>query len=359
LQDPGEFMSSLNVVLYPEEVYTFTPRGKVIILPKDATPIDFAYSIHSDVGNTCCGAKVNGRIVPLRSQLRNGDIVEIMTQPGHQPSKDWLGFVKTSRARNKIKHLINANERAKAIEIGEKYLEKEARRLGVQMARIDSQQLDRVAADYGYSKGEDLYAALGYGKVSARQVLSKVAPGVVAEEAEETRPAPGDLALGAPAGAPVPGRPADHDAVIRVRGIDDLLVYRAKCCNPIRGESIVGYVTRGKGVAVHSKMCPNVQNLMYDVERKIDVEWVRTAEDAFPVRIVVHTDDRPGMLSELTALLTDENSNIRSLQAKTELDQDGGIVEMTVEVRDKKQLEKLVAAMRRISGVRDVERLLN
>jgi len=359
MQDPGEFMSTLKVDLYPEEVYTFTPRGKVIILPKDATPIDFAYSIHSDVGNTCCGAKVNGRIVPLRSQLRNGDIVEIMTQPGHQPSKDWLGFVKTSRARNKIKHLINANERAKAIEIGEKYLEKEARRLGVQMARIDSQQLDRVAADYGYSKGEDLYAALGYGKVSARQVLSKVAPGVVAEEAEETRPAPGDLALGAPAGAPVPGRPADHDAVIRVRGIDDLLVYRAKCCNPIRGESIVGYVTRGKGVAVHSKMCPNVQNLMYDVERKIDVEWVRTAEDAFPVRIVVHTDDRPGMLSELTALLTDENSNIRSLQAKTELDQDGGIVEMTVEVRDKKQLEKLVAAMRRISGVRDVERLLN
>ncbi|MGP8246642.1 MAG: RelA/SpoT family protein [Bryobacteraceae bacterium] len=359
MQDPGEFMSTLKVDLYPEEAYTFTPRGKVIILPKDATPIDFAYAIHSDVGNTCCGAKVNGRIVPLRSPLRNGDIVEIMTQPGHQPSKDWLGFVKTSRARNKIKHLINANERTKAIEIGEKYLDKEARRLGVQMSRIDSQQLDQVAADYGYSKAEDLYAALGYGKMSARQVLSKAAPGVVADEPEETRPAPGEFAGGAPAGAAVPGRPADHDAVIRVRGIDDLLVYRAKCCNPIRGESIVGYVTRGKGVAVHSKMCPNVQNLMYDVERKIEVEWVRTAEDAFPVRIVVHTDDRPGMLSHLTALLSDENTNIRSLQAKTELDQDGGVVEMTVDVRDKKQLEKLVTAMRRISGVRDVERLLN
>jgi guanosine-3',5'-bis(diphosphate) 3'-pyrophosphohydrolase len=359
MQDPGEFMSTLRVDLYPEEVYTFTPRGKVIILPKDGSPIDFAYSIHSDVGNTCCGAKVNGRIVPLRSALRNGDIVEIMTQPGHQPSKDWLGFVKTSRARNKIKHLINANERTKAIEIGEKYLDKEARRLGVQMSRIGSQQLDQVAADYGYSKAEDLYAALGYGKMSARQVLSKAAPGVVADEPEETRPTPGEFAGGAPAGATVPGRPADRDAVIRVRGIDDLLVYRAKCCNPIRGESIVGYVTRGKGVAVHSKMCPNVQNLMYDVERKIEVEWVRTAEDAFPVRIVVHTDDRPGMLSGLTALLSDENTNIRSLQAKTELDQDGGVVEMTVEVRDKKQLEKLVAAMRRISGVRDVERLLN
>jgi len=359
MQDPGEFMSTLKVDLYPEEAYTFTPRGKVIILPKDATPIDFAYAIHSDVGNTCCGAKVNGRIVPLRSSLRNGDIVEIMTQPGHQPSKDWLGFVKTSRARNKIKHLINANERTKAIEIGEKYLDKEARRLGVQMARIGSQQLDQVATDYGYSKAEDLYAALGYGKMSARQVLSKAAPGVVPDEPEVPKPAPGESAGGAPAGAAVPGRHGDRDAVIRVRGIDDLLVYRAKCCNPIRGESIVGYVTRGKGVAVHSKMCPNVQNLMYDVERKIEVEWVRTAEDAFPVRVVVHTDDRPGMLSQLTALLSDENTNIRSLQAKAELDQDGGVVEMTVDVRDKKQLEKLVAAMRRISGVRDVERLLN
>ena len=187
MQDPGEFMSTLRVDLYPEEAYTFTPRGKVIILPKDATPIDFAYAIHSDVGNTCCGAKVNGRIVPLRSSLRNGDIVEIMTQPGHQPSKDWLGFVKTSRARNKIKHLINANERTKAIEIGEKYLDKEARRLGVQMARIGNQQLDRVAADYGYSKAEDLYAALGYGKMSARQVLSKAAPGVVSDEPDDAR----------------------------------------------------------------------------------------------------------------------------------------------------------------------------
>jgi GTP pyrophosphokinase len=149
-----------------------------------------------------------------------------------------------------------------------------------------------------------------------------------------------------------------HDAgdVIKVRGVDDLLVYRAKCCNPIRGEAIVGYVTRGKGVAVHSRMCPNVQSLMYDVERKIEVEWARAAEEAVPVRVVVHTDDRPGMLNQLTSLLSDENTNIRSLEAKAETDQDGGVVEMTVDVRDKKQLEKLVSAMRRISGVRDVER---
>jgi GTP pyrophosphokinase len=162
-----------------------------------------------------------------------------------------------------------------------------------------------------------------------------------------------------PSGPATPGKPDDTDSVIRVRGADDLMVYRAKCCNPIRGESIVGYVTRGKGVAVHSRMCPNVQNLMYDVERKIEVEWARAAEDNFPVRIVVHTDDRPGMLNQLTSVLSNENSNIRNLEAKTETDHDGGVVEMTVDVRDKKQLEKLVAAMRRISGVRDVERLYN
>jgi GTP diphosphokinase / guanosine-3',5'-bis(diphosphate) 3'-diphosphatase len=362
VQDPGEFMSTLKVDLYPEEVYTFTPRGKVIVLPRDATPIDFAYAIHSDVGNTCVGAKVNGRIVPLRSSLRNGDIVEIMTQPNHVPSKDWLAFVKTSRARNKIKHVINASERVKAIDIGQKYLDKEARRLGVQMARVAKADLEKVAGEYGYSKMEDLYAALGYGRFSARQVLGKIAPGVAGkDELLDGKPSPpmGVEAGQAAGGAFAQPRRVDGADVIKVRGVDDLLVYRAKCCNPIRGEAIVGYVTRGKGVAVHSRMCPNVQGLMYDVERKIEVEWARAAEDAFPVRIVVHTDDRPGMLNQLTSVLSNENSNIRSLEAKAETDQDGGVVEMTVDVRDKKQLEKLVAAMRRISGVRDVERLYN
>jgi guanosine-3',5'-bis(diphosphate) 3'-pyrophosphohydrolase len=353
VQDPSEFMSTLKVDLYPDEVYLFTPRGKVVVLPRDATPIDFAYAIHSDVGNTCVGAKVNGRIVPLRSSLRNGDIVEIMTQPGHEPSKDWLAFVKTTRARNRIKHIINASERIKAIEIGQKYLDKEARRLGVQLGKVSKAELDKAASDYGYGKAEDLYAALGYGKFSARQVLVKVAPGVVKEEPAEAKPAAEPF-------MPGPGaRRSDGTDVIKVRGIDDLMVYRAKCCNPILGEPIVGYITRGKGVAVHSKVCPNVQSLLYDVERKIEVEWARAAEDAFPVRIVIHTDDRPGMLNRLTSVLSDENTNIRSLEAKTESDHNGGIVEMTVDVKDKKQLEKLVTAMRRISGVRDVERLFN
>jgi GTP diphosphokinase / guanosine-3',5'-bis(diphosphate) 3'-diphosphatase len=350
MRDPGEFISTLKVDLYPEEVYTFTPMGKVITLPREATPIDFAYAIHSDVGNTCVGAKVNGRIVPLKYNLKNGDVVEILTQTGHLPSKDWLGLVKTPRARNKIKHVINATEHAKAIEIGQKYLEREARRLGIQLARITRSDLERVAGEYGCAKVEDLHAALGYGKFSARQALQKLAPEAVDQ-----------LPLDVPKAAPAPataGGPADQgDLVIKVSGIDDLLVYRAKCCNPIRGEGIVGYVTRGKGVAVHSTNCANVQNLMYEVERKIDVEWARAATETFPVRVVVHTDDRPGMLNQLTSVLFAEQSNIRSLEASSDDKRgDGAIIDMTVEVRDKKQLERVAAAIRRISGVRDVER---
>jgi GTP pyrophosphokinase len=356
MRDPGEFMSTLKVDLYPEEVYCFTPKGRVIVLPAGSCPIDFAYAVHSEVGNTCTGAKVNGRIVPLRYVLRNGDIVDVLTQTGHEPSKDWLSIVKTSRARNKIKHIINENERERAIEIGQKMLEKEARRLGVQIGRIQKTELERVAAEYGLGKAEDLYASLGYGKFSARQVLQKSAPEQVAAE-----PAPA-----APVVEPAPSQGRDYkqkddDAVIKVHGVDDVMVYRAKCCNPIKGEGIVGYVTRGKGIAVHSRTCPNVQNLMYDSERKIEVDWARNASDSFPVRIVVHTDDRPGLLHQLTSVLSDENSNVRSLEAKTDVNanNDAALVEMTVDVRDKKQLEKLCSAMRRISGVRDVERLVN
>ena len=353
IRDPGEFMSTLKVDLYPEEVYCFTPKGRVIVLPAGSCPIDFAYAVHSEVGNTCTGAKINGRIVPLRYVLRNGDIVDVLTQAGHEPSKDWLSIVKTSRAKNKIKHIINENERERAIEIGQKYLEKEARRLGVQLNRIQKTELERVAGEYGLSKIEDLYASLGYGKFSARQVLQKSAPDQVSED-PVAAPAP---VIETP---PAQGyRQKDDDAVIKVHGVDDVMVYRAKCCNPIKGEGIVGYVTRGKGIAVHSKMCPNVQNLMYDSERKIEVDWARNASDSFPVRIVVHTDDRPGLLHQLTTVLSDESTNVRSLEAKADGGSDTALVEMTVDVRDKKQLEKLCSAMRRISGVRDVERLVN
>ena len=357
MQDPGEFMSTLKVDLYPEEVYTFTPRGKVIVLPRDATPIDFAYAIHSDVGQTCVGAKVNGRIVPLRSSLRNGDIVEIMTQPGHEPSKDWLALVKTSRARNKIKHVINASERVKAIEIGQKYLEKEARRLGVQLSKIAKRRSGEGGGGLRVQQDRGSVRRAGLRKVFRAPGAAKVAPAAVQRRAARFAQAPAPRSPSRTRRAPAP---RDADAVIKVNGVDDLLVYRAKCCNPIRGEAIVGYVTRGKGVAVHSKMCPNVQNLMYDVERKIEVEWARARRRRFPGadrgphrRPAGHAGP-----AHLRALRREHQHPQPGSQTEVNAT-DGALVEMTVDVRDKKQLEKLVAAMRRISGVRDVERLLN
>ena len=356
MSDSGDFLSTLKVDLYSEEVYTFTPKGRVIVLPREATPIDFAYAIHSDVGQTCVGARVNGAIKPLKSTLRNGDVVEILTQPGHQPSRDWLSVVKTSRARNKIKHVINAAERAKAVEIGQKSLEKEARRLGVSLGRISQDDLQSVASEYGVSKTEDLYAALGFGKYSARQVLQKVAPDdVQADSVAQPEEVPRGF-QGQPAGLL-----GDGDLTIHVKGIDDVMVYRAKCCNPIRGEKIVGYITRGKGVAVHSMLCPNVQNLMYEAERKIDVGWARSgSSDPLPVKVVVYTDDRPGILHQLTSILSAEATNIRTLEARGDHSRtdESAVVDITMEVKDKKQLERVITAFRRIPGVRDIERVL-
>jgi guanosine-3',5'-bis(diphosphate) 3'-pyrophosphohydrolase len=354
MRDSTEFLSTLKVDLYPEEVYTFTPRGRVVVLPRSATPIDFAYAVHSDVGNTCVGARVNGVLKPLKYMLRNGDVVEILTQQGHQPSKDWLSIVKTSRARNRIKHVINANERAKAVEIGQKSLEKEARRLGVNFGRISSGDLETVASEYGVSKTEDLYAALGFGKFSARQVLQKVAPDEVVADTTAAPPVqkPTQFQPSSPIG--------DGDLTIHVKGVNDVMIYRAKCCNPIRGEQIVGYITRGKGIAVHSVQCPNVQNLMYEAERKIDVEWARSAQEPLPVKIVIYTDDRPGILHQLTSILSNEASNIRTLEARADESRsdESAVVDLTIDVKDKKQLERVITAFRRIPGVRDIERVL-
>src|SRR5215475_367979 len=294
VKDPSEFLSTLKVDLYPEEVYTFTPMGKVVILPRDASTIDFAYAIHTEVGHTCVGAKVNGRIVPLRYKLRNGDVVEIMTQPGHNPSRDWLGFAKSSRARNKIKHWLNIHQRERAIEIGKKLMEKQARKYRVAMKDLDDEELGRIAKEYGLGGTLDLLAGIGYGKFSARQVLAKLSPGLSEQEGADE--APKDISTVGTVIRRVFGQSAEGGA-IKVKGYNDLMVYRARCCNPIRGEAIVGYVTRGKGVAVHAVSCPNVTNLMYEADRRIAVEWSKPAKkeiesgSKYPVKLTVYCDD--------------------------------------------------------------------
>jgi GTP diphosphokinase / guanosine-3',5'-bis(diphosphate) 3'-diphosphatase len=357
--DPNEFLSTLKIDLYPEEVYTFTPKGKVVILPREATPIDFAYTIHTEVGNTCTGAKVNGRIVPLRYKLRNGDIVEISTQAGHTPSRDWLGFVKSSRSRNKIKHWLNIHQRERAIEIGKKLIEKEARKYRVNVKNIEEKELNRVASEYGLGGIPDLMAGIGYGKFSARQVLARVAPASTEQEPlSDEQQQQGSGLTGVI--RRVFGSSGDSSA-IKVKGHDELLVYRAKCCNPIRGETIVGYITRGKGVAVHSTTCSNVTNLLYEPERRIAVEWSKKpAEKAgkpgtYPVKISVVCDDRTGMLKQLTSVISDDDTNIRHMDVKT--DNMEATIDVVADIQDTKHLDRLVNGIRKIQGVRDVQRI--
>jgi len=358
VKDPGEFLSTLKVDLYPEEVYCFTPLGKVVILPRDASAIDFAYSVHTEVGHTCVGAKVNGRIVPLRNKLRNGDVVEIMTQPGHNPSRDWLGFAKSTRARNKIRHWLNIHQRERAIEIGKKLMEKQARKYHLAMKDFNDKELDTIAKEYGLGSGQDLIAGIGYGKYSSRQILAKLSPGLSDEPpAEEPTKTPGTISTVI---RRVFGQSADSGA-IKVRGYNDLMVYRARCCNPIRGEAIVGYVTRGKGVAVHAVSCPNVNNLMYEADRRIAVEWAKPAmmkrsdKSTYPVKLTVFCDDRPAMLKQLTAVISDDNTNIRNIEAKTADSQ--ATIDMVIDIEDVKHLERVMTGLRKIPGIRDVQRL--
>jgi GTP pyrophosphokinase len=351
IRDPQEFLQNLKIDLYPEEVYIFTPKGEVRSLPRGSTPVDFAYSIHTDVGHHCVGARVNGKMVPLRTRLQNGDIVEIVTQAGHHPSRDWLTYVVTARARGKIRHVLQAEERARSIELGRRLFEKEARRFDLNpKTMLDSQELASFATEYGAAKPEELLLHIGYGKLSARTVLQKAVPGGQLTEKAPDSPVVSAVKRVLRAG----GGTSDK---IKVRGIDDLMVFRAKCCNPIRGERITGYITRGKGVSVHAASCPNVLNLMFDPERRIDVEWDTSGadQDAYTVRLTMQVEDRKGMLAEISAKVSDINTNITNMEARTG-DDHRARIDMTVEIRDMKHLEKVIKSIKGVQGVFGVER---
>jgi len=361
MTDPNEFLSSLKMDLYPDEVYTFTPKGKVVVVPADATPVDFAYTIHTEVGHTCVGAKVNGRMVPLRTKLRTGDIVEIVTQKDHKPSRDWLQFVKSPRARNKIKHWLNEDQRRRAVESGRKLLEREAKKFKVPLSQIDDRDLGRIAAEYGVATAADLLATLGQGKHSAHQVLGKLAPGILTPA--ETEPG-ADTKPGGAEGTMSEAVRKLHltgSDSLQVEGQNDLLVYRARCCNPIRGEEIIGYITRGKGVAVHARNCPNVQNLLYESDRRIAVEWSRVGDQSeghsqrYPVKMTVYCDDRTGLLKEMTAVISEDDTNIRGVEVKRG-ENGEAIVEFVVEAEDLHHLNRMVMGLRRVPGVRAVQR---
>ncbi len=349
LQEPGEFLTTLKVDLAPNEVYAFTPKGRVLELPAGATPVDFAYAVHTEVGHQCVGAKVNGQMVALRHEISSGDVVEILTQKGHSPSRDWLSFVKSSHAKSKIRHWINLHEREEATDMGRRLLEKESRAFGRSLKKIDEADLEKAASDYGLSKIEDLFAAVGFGKYSARQVLVKVL-------GESARPSQSDVDDTKPTLVKTVKRMLGiGEAPLVVKGHDDLLVFRAKCCNPIPGDEIVGYITRGRGVAVHTRTCPNVQNLMYQAERRIAVEWGGKSAATFPVQLTIRAKDRAGLLAEITAVISGAGSNIRNLESRP--DRLNARIEASLEIADRRQLESILANIRKISGVHGVERV--
>jgi GTP diphosphokinase / guanosine-3',5'-bis(diphosphate) 3'-diphosphatase len=348
LQEPGEFLSTLKVDLAPVEVYAFTPKGRVLELPRGATPVDFAYSVHTEVGHQCVGAKVNGQMVTLRHEIVSGDVVEILTQKGHKPSRDWLSFVKSSHAKSKIRHFINTQEREEATEMGRRLLENESRNFPKGLKKISGEDLQKLSEEYGLSRPEDLFAAVGFGKFSARQVLSRYFGEPSKESGEPQEDAKPTLVR------TVKRMLGFGEAPLIVKGQDDLLVFRAKCCNPIPGDDIVGYVTRGRGVAVHTRTCPNVQNLLYQTERRIAVEWGGNHVATFPVELLIRAKDRAGLLADITAVISGAGSNIRTLESRP--DKQNARVEASLEITDKRQLESILTNIRRVQGVYGVER---
>ena len=349
LEEPGEFLSTLKVDLAPGEVYAFTPKGRVLELSRGATPVDFAYMVHTEVGHQCVGAKVNGQMVSLRHEIMSGDVVEILTQKGHKPSRDWLSFVKSSHARSKIRHWINTQEREEATEMGHRLLEKEARQFGRSLKKIPEEDLLKLVSDYGLSKLEDLYAAVGFGKYSARQVLTRVL-------GESEKPSePGDDDSKPTLVKTVKRMLGFGEAPLIVKGHDDLLVYRAKCCNPIPGDDIIGYITRGRGVAVHTRACPNVQNLLYQTERRIAVEWGSADAATFLVHLLIRAKDRAGLLADITAVISTAGCNIHNLESRP--DRLNAQIDANLEIHDRRQLEAILASIRRVAGVYGVERV--
>ncbi|HEY2993011.1 MAG TPA: bifunctional (p)ppGpp synthetase/guanosine-3',5'-bis(diphosphate) 3'-pyrophosphohydrolase [Methylomirabilota bacterium] len=344
--DPAEFLDGVRVDLFPDEVYVFTPKGDVKALPEDSTPIDFAYAVHTKVGEHCVGAKVNGKLVPLRHTLRQGDIVEIVTSPNQHPSRDWLKIVKSSRARSKINQWLKVEERARSIELGREMFEREAKKYRLNAtALLAGDEMTRAAADLGYPGPDDVLAAVGYGKASVHQLLNKLAPGATLET-ERARPA-------------APGTARKADQGVRIRGVEDLLVRFAKCCNPLPGDPIVGFITRGRGLTVHARDCLTVAKSVLDRERLINVEWdVEEPEPSKrPVRIAVYIgNDRPGLLSEITGAISSRNGNITKAEV-TVTDDRRGINNFVVEVSDLRQLQDIMTAIKEVPDVMNVERV--
>ncbi len=349
---PREFLDSLKVDLYPDEVYAFTPKGDVFSFPAGAALLDFAYRIHTEVGHTCVGGRVNGRWVPLKTSLKNGDIVEISTSPQQAPHHDWLSLVGTNRARSKIRAHLKREEKVRAIEVGRKLFEREIRRRGVGLKRVlGSDEMKAALVTHGLAKDEDLFAAMGFGRLSAQTIVAQVVPDQGAETPSATHE---------DRWAAAPKSPKDAGGGLEVTGDPDFLVYVAQCCAPVRGEEIVGFVTRGKGVAVHARSCPNVKNLLYHPEREIPVRWSRGLDGRGGQGSQVDLDmvfrEDPAMLTSISQAISAEGSGIVSCHLQTEQAEGRGSASVTVMVDDADHLRRIIDRLLSLKGMHEVER---
>ncbi len=355
-EDPEDFIESFKLDLYPKNVYAFTPMGKVIQLPRGATPIDFAYSIHSEVGDNCTGAKIKGRIVPLRTELQNGDVVEILTTPNSKPSRDWLNYVITSKARNRVRHWIAEQQRTESIDVGRKLLEKELEKFNLSAKKLlnNEGEMKRIANEYGLGRPEDLLASIGYGKSLPRNVIAKFLGSEKFSELDPEKKKDTKFQSGMKAVKKFIG--LGEDAII-VKGVDNLLTTRARCCNPLRGEEIIGYISLGKGIVIHNKHCKNVKQLMINKDRVVEVEWAKNEKEIIQsVRLLATTENRTGMLAGITNAIAEIKTGIRDASARVSKD-DRGLIEVTIEVFDKKHLDKVISSIEQVQGVIAVERV--
>jgi len=338
-----EFLEAVKGEVVPDTVYVFTPDGDIKELPIDSTPVDFAYSIHSAVGDKCVGAKVNGRMVPLRYKLVSGDVVEIVTSPNQTPSKDWLKFVVTQRAKSKIRQWARAEERTKGIELGTRLLEDELRRHGLPIsATLKSEKMDEVIKAYSLQSLDDLLVQIGYGKISAHQIVNRFMPERGHEDAQQ---------------APRPAKPVREQktGAIRITGIDNVLYRLGKCCMPVPGDKVIGFITRGKGVTIHRTDCKNVERNVEPDGRYIDVDWIEESEGTSTTRIFIEAVDKPGMLANLSIFISAENVNISSVKAHSTHDR-RAFIELTLEVKNQSQLLNIMNKIRQLDGIFMVRR---
>jgi len=345
LEDPTEFMQSLKMNLYPGEIFVFTPGGEVKALPRGSTPVDFAYAIHTEVGHQCVGAKVNGRMVPLKSELKTGDQVEIITQANRRPSKDWLNFVVSGRARSKIRAYIRESERERSVSLGSEILDKELRKQKLTLAAaLKEGRLQPVVKELSFADPDHLLAAVAYGKLSPRHIVNKLLP----RPEQEPQPKPGIIERSL--------RRLRRRATsgIKVKGVDDVLVRFAKCCNPLPGDAVVGYITRGRGVSVHRADCAHLAGA--DPERRVEVEWDLAADEVRPVRIQVLSSDRAGVLADLAGVMKKHEVNILEAEIRTSED-NKGIATFLIQVHDARQLDRVVKDITRFKDTLSVRRL--